>query len=242
MANSSLMILTSSDDTQFVRDRVDAAFRLVDNAVTELNKNPINTQVDDWHNTLFGRRFDAQAERHKSIRPRLNDLLVVRSYGNADQTSGTITDIRFYCTVKRIEKKEGRYRNKDRDIFYKERDLTFPGGRFANCYDLIPPALMVTLTVPGKYSEIQICPWFLASTRGYKIKDLSSIPGSAYYAISKAAVPIVAKVVYTPIDSFSLMDKTIVHELTHTDQSIPPTKDLDEDQGPYGKRTLGSSC
>jgi hypothetical protein len=235
--------VTALDDTQFIRARVDAAFRMIDNTVTELNRNPINTQVDDWHNTLFGRRFDAQAERHRNIKPRFEDLLVIRTYTTTDQTgiaAPDIRDVRFYCTFKRIEKKGDRYRNKDRDILYKIGNLDSPGGRFANCYDLNPPTLMITLNVLGKHSEIQICPWFLTNVRGYQLKDLSSLPTSAYHLLSKIALPVAAKAVYTPIDSFSLMDKTILHELTHTDQSNPVTVDLG--RHPYGKHAPNTSC
>jgi hypothetical protein len=235
-------LVTASDDTQFVRDRVDAAFRLIDNAVTELNKNPLDTQIDNWYNTIFGRRFDAGSGRAKNIKRRFEDLLVIRNYGSADQTSAVqaITDVRFYCTVKRIEKKGDQYRNKDRDIIYKKGELDFPGGRFANCYDLKEPTLMITMTILGQYSEIQICPWFLTNVRGYQFKDLSSLPSTAYHLLGKIAIPVAAKALYTPIDSFSLMDKTILHELTHTDQLMPVTVDIQPN--PYGKHIVSSSC
>ncbi|KAH8693463.1 hypothetical protein GQ44DRAFT_832706 [Phaeosphaeriaceae sp. PMI808] len=219
------------DDTQFIQDRIDAAFRLIDNTVTELNKNPINTQIDDWHNTLFGRRYDATAESHRNTKTRFEYLQRLRNRNDNDQTAlhQGISDVRFYCTFKRVEKKEGKYINKDRNIVYKPTDLT---SRFAHCYDLSPPTLMITFTVPGLYSEIQICPWFLTNVRGYKLKDLASLGSSFYHLISKVVVPVVAKTVYTPIDSFALMDKTIVHELTHTDQLVQPTVDVEPK--PYG--------
>jgi hypothetical protein len=228
----------ASDDTQFIRERVHAAFRIIDNTVTELNKTPINTQIDDWHNILFGRRYDGSSTSRENIKTRFEELLRLRNYNNDDQTSlhQGIIDVRFYCTVKRIERKEGKYINKDRNIFYKTGELGFPGGRFANCYDLKPPTLMITFTVPNVYSEIQICPWFLTNVRGYQFRDLPSLGSSFYHLLSKIALPGVAKTVYTPIDSFSLMDKTIVHELTHTDQLMPPTVDLQPYA--YGKLEL----
>lgn len=213
---------------------MDAAFRLIDNAVTELRKTPLDQRIDDWHNTLFGRRYDANAESSQNIRTRLEQLLVVRDYNSHDQTRPLVTDVRFYCTTKRIEKVGTVYKNKDRGIDYKEGEAKHPGGRFAHCYDTTPPTLMITFTVSiTQYSEIQICPWFLSYARGYKVKDMSSLPASIFTAISKIAIPIAARTAYTLIDVFSLMDKTIVHELTHADQHIPTLRDVDPD--PYGK-------
>ncbi|OAK99902.1 hypothetical protein IQ06DRAFT_348414 [Phaeosphaeriaceae sp. SRC1lsM3a] len=182
------------------------------------------------------------AGKSKNIRTRFEGLLTLRNYNNNDDlTVGGVVDVRFYCTTKRIVKEGKRYKNKERDppVYYKPNELTSPGGRFANCFDVNPPALMITFTIDASHhSEIQICPWFLFNARGYKFKDMSSLPSSIYYAISKIAIPIEAKRKYTPIDSFILTDKTIVHELTHIDQWTPiPAEDVGEH--PYGQYTFG---
>ncbi|KAF1846476.1 uncharacterized protein K460DRAFT_406679 [Cucurbitaria berberidis CBS 394.84] len=221
------------EDTQFVKDRIDTAFRLIANAVTELNRDPINVDVDDWHNELFGRRFDP--EYTGIIKKRFVALSRLSQHNNNDQTSiaQNIVDVRVYCTVKRIGKnKEGIYINKDRNVAYEKGDLSKPGGRFGNCYDIKDPTMMVTLTAGKEFSEIQICPWYLRKARGFKFKDLADIPASIYSALGKVAIPTMAKLKYTPIDIFLLMDKVIVHELTHTEQAFPATKDLDPK--PYG--------
>jgi hypothetical protein len=44
---------------------------------------------------------------------------------------------------------------------------------------------------------------------------------------------VAARVVYKPIGALVLMDKVIVHELTHTSQAFPATVDMSEN--PYGK-------
>ncbi|KAH7095929.1 hypothetical protein FB567DRAFT_544185 [Paraphoma chrysanthemicola] len=226
------LLTLASDDRQFVQNRVDAAFRLIENSVTEMNRSPINTQIDDLYYTLLGRRFGAQS----TVKTNFENLLRLRNRNDNDQTSHTQNgqiDFRFYCTVKRIEKRGDRYWNKDRNMVYKLDEITSPGGRFANCMDLTSPALMITFTnTEFKYSEIQICPWFLSKVRGYKFKDLSSLPSAVFSLVARVAVPIAARVMYTPIDSFSLMDKTLVHEMTHTDQFSPPTIDVEGD--PYG--------
>ena len=228
-----------SEDTQFVQDRIDTAFRLMANAVTELNKNPINTDVANFHNTLFGQPFDVT--KKGNVRTRFEDLSRISQHNNNDQTSSAqnIVDVRFYCTVKRIGKnKAGEYINKDRNVAYKKGELSKPGGRFGNCFDIKEPTIMITLTVPNGYSEIQICPWYLRSARGFKIRDLTDVPSSAFASLSKAVIPIAARIKYTPIDLFVLTDKIIIHELTHTPQAWPATKDLAPT--PYGELTFPS--
>lgn len=217
-------LTTDPDDAQFVRDRVNAAFSLIANAVTELEKTPLNQDVDDWHNTMFGRRYDATVSDNQNIKSRFETLLELKDYNREDQTRSRVTDVRFYCTTKRIEKVGKVYRNKDRNIDYKVGEIS---SRFANCYDKKQPTLMITFTVSiTQYSEIQICPWFLAYARGYNRKDLESLPTRTFTAASKIVIPIAARTKYTSIDVFSLMDKTIVHELTHTDHHIPVLSDL----------------
>lgn len=211
--------------------------------MTELNRNPINPQIDDLHNTSFGRRYNPTGPTSESIRVRFEYLLRLRARNDNDQTTqnspdlsndNVVTDVRFYCTSKRIEKnKDGTYRNKDRNINYKPGSLSSPGGRFANCFDFREPTLMITMTIQSQYSEVQICPWFLTYIRGFKYTDLSSPGASIFHMISKIAVPVLSKRDYAPIDAFCLMDKTIVHELMHTDQIGQPTVDLQPD--PYGK-------
>ncbi|KAH7348139.1 hypothetical protein BKA66DRAFT_447432 [Pyrenochaeta sp. MPI-SDFR-AT-0127] len=221
------------EDTQFVQDRIDTAFRLIANAVTGLDRKPINTDVDNWHNTLFGRRFDLTDIGY--VKARFEALSRISQHNNNDQTSlaQNIIDVRFYCIVKRIGKnKAGDYINKDRNVAYTKGELSKPGGRFGNCFDIKDPTMLITLTVWNHYSEIQFCPWYLRSARGFKIRDLADLPSSVYTSLSKIVIPAAAKLKFTPIDLFLLTDKTIVHELTHTQQAFPATKDLQPT--PYG--------
>ncbi|KAH7355652.1 hypothetical protein BKA66DRAFT_475297 [Pyrenochaeta sp. MPI-SDFR-AT-0127] len=79
------------------------------------------------------------------------------------------------------------------------------------------------MTFDGHFSEVQICPWFLGQSRGFKLSDLPSLSNQPFVAfLSRLALPAAAKVLYTPIDSFVFMDKVIAHELTHTDQASSP--------------------
>lgn len=231
-----------------MQDRIDTAFRLIANTVTELNKSPISANIQNLHKELFALDFDHT--RIGNVRRRFEQLSRLSQRNDNDQTDfvqgrkkeDNIIDVKFYCTTKRIGKNgEGNYVNKDRGIEYKDGELTRPGGRFANCFSVNPPALMVTLTVPtdAHHSEIQICPWFLRQARGFRIKDIQHIPSSVWGGLSKVAIPVSAKLQYSPIDIFILADKTIVHELTHTSQAYPATRDMGEK--PYGTHETLSS-
>lgn len=218
------------DDTQFVQNKIDAAFRLIANAVTELNRNPINQDVDNWFNTLFGR--PASHLPNSNVLARMNALAAISQHNQNDQTiPGVVTDVRFYCTTKRITKRDdGRYINKDRNnLAYDTNELE---SRFAHCYDLVEPTLMITMRFIYQYTEIQICPWFLRKSRGLKVTDLVDTNQPFYATLSKLVIPVAAKLLYTPIDVFILMDKVIVHELMHTHQAYPLAVDLSSE--PYG--------
>lgn len=222
------------DDTQFVQNKIDAAFRLIANAVTELNRNPINPDVDNWFNTLFGR--PASQLPNSKVLVRMNALAAISQHNQIDQTvpgapGQGVTDVRFYCTTKRITKlDDGRYINKNRsNLAYDPHELE---SRFAHCYDLTEPTLMITMRFVNLYTEIQICPWFLRKSRGFKVTDLVDTNQPFYATLSKLVIPVAAKILYTPIDVFILMDKVIVHELMHTHQAYPLTVDLGSE--PYG--------
>jgi hypothetical protein len=242
-----LLILVLAD-TQFVQDRIDTAFRLIANSITELRRSPLNPNIAAWHDTLFGH---PPSSEYGNIQTRFEALSRISQLNNVDQTriapDGTLTiDVRFYCTVKRIGKRtvidpagkeQSEYANKDRGIGYRAGSLDRPGGRFGNCFDVKEPTLMVTLNPAdlGKFSEIQICPWYLKNARGFRFRDLADVPSSLFASVSKWKLPSEAKKNYTPLDMFVLTDKIIVHELTHTDQARPGTSDMDPT--PYGEST-----
>jgi hypothetical protein len=240
---TSEVLSPTSADTQFVQDRIDTAFRLIANTVTELNRNPINPDIQTLHTTLFGEPFDST--KVINIRNRFDELSRISPLNNADQTGNTVNghaiaaDVRFYCTTARIkkvlntEKNTIEYHNKDRNVVYQDGALSSPGGRFANCFDILEPTLMITMTVEGQFSEIQICPWYLRKARGFAFRDLKDVSPSILKYISHIAMPLVARLVYRPIDLFVLTDKVIVHELTHTGQTVFPT--IDMNPAAYGK-------
>ena len=82
-----------------MQNKIDAAFRLIANAVTELNRNPINPDVDNWFNTLFGR--PASQLPNNKVLARMNALAAISQHNQIDQTvpgapGVGVTDVRFY--------------------------------------------------------------------------------------------------------------------------------------------------
>ena len=65
--------------------------------------------------------------------------------------------------------------------------------------------------------------------------DLVDTNQPFYATLSKLVIPMAAKIKYTPINVFILMDKVIVYKLMHTHQAYPATVDLGAE--PYGKNT-----
>lgn len=224
-------------DTDFVEARINAAFTLIDHAYTELNKAAINPDVDDWHNMMFGRNYAATAsELRRNMKNRFNGLLLIRDKTDHDTTiPGVRTDVRFYCTLQRITKnKIGEYVNKDTGYTFKKGEMS---NRFANCYDGLSAAMMSTFTLTGNMSQVQICPWYLRTVIEGKHRDLASLPAMIFSGVSKIYMPVKMKLSWTPIDAFRMMDNTIIHELTHTDQVEQATADQKKSfrEGAYGK-------
>jgi len=220
-----------------VEKKIDSAFRLISTVITELKKTPINADVDNLFNTLFGetatslRNNDARIDH---LLPRMEQLSTIQKRTDSDQTvsAAKLYDVRFYCTTNRIVKRsDGKYVNKDRNnLAYNENELN---SEFAHCYSLQQPTLMITMTTLEGHSEIQICPWFLRKSRGFKFTDLQDTSQPFYAMLSRLIIPFAARTLYRPIDALVLMDKVIVHELTHTSQAMPATRDMTDE--PYGK-------
>ncbi|KAF2272617.1 uncharacterized protein EI97DRAFT_461869 [Westerdykella ornata] len=216
-------------DRDFMIERIDAAFALARDGMTELRKTPINEDIDNVFQQLFGYKYNERP--YKVIEGRLDNLQAISTLdGDAQGT----TDVRFFCTMHRIEKRnDKRYYNKDLNVAYELGTIT---NRFSSCFDLTPPTLAVTLNVPNHRTEIQICPWFMTTARGFKFRDLKELRASSwsYGVLAKILMPPISAIKYTPIDAFALMDKVILHELTHTTASggRTPAEDMSDD--PYG--------
>jgi hypothetical protein len=67
-----------SEDTQFVRAKIDSAFRFIAGTVTQLNANPINANVDSL--------FDRQTPNSDVLR-RMTAFGAISAFNNNDQTT-----------------------------------------------------------------------------------------------------------------------------------------------------------
>ncbi|KAF2422623.1 hypothetical protein EJ08DRAFT_653099 [Tothia fuscella] len=92
-------------------------------------------------------------------------------------------------------------------------------------------------------SQVQFAPWYIAflkrqSTKFKISKDLFNFKATAM----KLAMPVTAKTIFSPIDSVSLLDKVILHELTHAARagvSIDIRTDLTFFRKAYGWKECG---
>lgn len=98
----------------------------------------------------------------------------------------------------------------DEDYVYPDGEIT---NRWASCFDLLPPTLMITTNPDGQHSEIQICPWFLRKARGFKYTDFKSVNAVVWGGLAKLVMDKIADKQYTPIDAFQLFDKVLLHEV-----------------------------
>jgi hypothetical protein len=74
-----------SEDTQFVRAKIDSAFRFIAGTVTQLNANPINANVDSLFEMLFGR--SARQTPNSDVLRRMTAFGAISAFNNNDQTT-----------------------------------------------------------------------------------------------------------------------------------------------------------
>jgi hypothetical protein len=69
---------------------------------------------------------------------------------------------------------------------------------------------------PNKPSQVQICPWFINWMKSVDTKDFedAKMKAKIYQGVSSTLSKM--HTLLTPIDVVSLLDKVILHELSHT--------------------------
>ena len=73
---------------------------------------------------------------------------------------------------------------------------------------------MITTNIPGWASEIQICPWFLASARGWKASDWKYLKIDFWGGLKRATFGASEAVEdHATIDGFRLADLVVLHEV-----------------------------
>lgn len=63
------------------------------------------------------------------------------------------------------------------------------------------------------WMQMQICPWFVKYGMSVKFPLTTGIEKTFWESVRGVGVPWMAKLVYTPIDVFSLSDKLLLHEV-----------------------------
>ncbi|PKY00046.1 hypothetical protein P168DRAFT_285561 [Aspergillus campestris IBT 28561] len=143
------------------------------------------------------------------LRTNLRRLLRAREeITDGDPDDQTIV---VYCGLDRFEEREdGLWYDKDIDDVL-EKDESFGACKGAE------PTVAYVLVSPGNTpSQLQLCPWFIEWMQGINIKNVHKVDKKSVFwkILSKGLVKM--KAVLTPMDVASLLDKVILHELTHT--------------------------
>ncbi|CZR66673.1 uncharacterized protein PAC_16574 [Phialocephala subalpina] len=76
--------------------------------------------------------------------------------------------------------------------------------------------LAYTAVPDESHFQIQSCPWFLKYGMTVDYPTTEDIPQSVWDSLRIHLVPWIADKQYTSIDIFSLSDKVLLHELTHS--------------------------
>ncbi|EKG11797.1 hypothetical protein MPH_11293 [Macrophomina phaseolina MS6] len=127
------------------------------------------------------------------------------------------TDVKVYCDMGRFEgnqRDDGRWYDPDIE------EVIDPKGTsdvdWQDCKDFLPTTFAYTHNPRGqKFSQVQICPWFLGWAKGKEFNSWEDVQTKA--KVFNWAVPkLTSGWPLTAIDAASLFDKVLLHELTHT--------------------------
>ncbi|GME66162.1 hypothetical protein GTA08_BOTSDO07478 [Neofusicoccum parvum] len=136
------------------------------------------------------------------------------------------TDVRIYCDMSRFDgnqRTDGKWYDPhiEEAIDPKNTDDV----DWQDCKSKLPTTFAYTHNPKGmKFSQIQICPWFLNYAKGKEYNTWEDVQKKT--KLLNFAVPILSNGwPLTPIDAISLFDKVLLHELTHT-RSGGGTKDV----------------
>ncbi|KAJ5464868.1 uncharacterized protein N7458_000554 [Penicillium daleae] len=138
--------------------------------------------------------------------------LLAKAKDRKDDEDPDGSTIVIYCGFDRFEPRPGgQWYDKDIDEVL-EKDQSFEA-----CKGLQPNVAYTWVPEENsKPSQVQLCPWFLNWMKSKDTKSLrdAEAKGLFWRAISKGLSK--AHTLLTPIDVISLLDKVVLHELTHT--------------------------
>lgn len=157
----------------------------------------------------------------------------------------------IYCGFDRFEKRSDGWYDKGRffkstkthnlpiesDIYIDIEEVLEKDQSFETCKGLAPNVAYTWVPDDrNKPSQVQLCPWFINWMKSVDTNTLKDAQKKArfYETVSKALSKM--HTLLTPIDVDSLLDKVILHELTHT---RPGGESLDVDGPSFLKVRYG---
>ncbi|KAJ5216528.1 uncharacterized protein N7498_002935 [Penicillium cinerascens] len=208
----------TSDLNDMVTTAVNSAFSMAVDESDAFNKilsggdlGPNKDNILDVVKWMFTKdNEEPNNERLAILRTRMNLLAKAKDRKDNEDPDGVTVVI--YCGFDRFEARaDGQWYDKDLDYVFK-KDESFEACKGAQ------PVVAYT-EVPKdrkKPSQVQLCPWFLNWMKSKDTKSLkeAEAKGLFWRAISKGLSK--THMLLTPIDVTSLLDKVILHELTHT--------------------------
>ncbi|CAO2647427.1 Nn.00g083490.m01.CDS01 [Neocucurbitaria sp. VM-36] len=209
-----------------------SAFQMVDAALRRLNEQPLDQNTIE----LLGHLFARPGQDPTTLQMEKTDQMLrkiqneYRAEIPNDQAVGD-EDITIYCNHDRyqlVDAKKKIYRDTSNDIVLHFNEQLCRGRRFPN--DIGEKiALAVTINperktglyndngeplVTEESTQIQLCPWFVDWIKDRKFKLHNDVARSN---IGRAVIKLAEsnKFGFAQIDAFSLLDKVLLHEMTH---------------------------
>ncbi|KAI9680653.1 MAG: hypothetical protein M1817_004093 [Caeruleum heppii] len=221
----------TGDTRDWLKKQIDCAFNVIEAAVNALNDNSRDESITKLLDILIATSDDntyvtpAQAvlARFDGVSPGNNPAGMRFGYPGIlsmreEKTDNLqADDVKFYCSTDRFEKvKDSAGNDRFRDNEFEEL-LPFDQGDPRKACDGATMAFTYVPEDTTRWSTITMCPWFLNYARELKFPECGTF-GDKFKGLSAKALDEPVRIIlgYTKMDIYSLFDKVIIHELTHT--------------------------
>ncbi|KAF7197358.1 hypothetical protein HII31_01168 [Pseudocercospora fuligena] len=205
----------------------EAAFDLANEAYAAIQPTPRDNNVQRLISLLFGDQADLSR-----VRDSLRRLQFARTKLEPEGR-GMISSnqVMFYCDLERVRRSERLGQSRWIDSVTNRMFNDNQGETVETCKSSLDTTLAVTWNpdekvVPqeGRFvstatpSQVTLCPWFInwAVNEDYQVWNDMSLKVVA----ATAAIPLLTRNPFnyplTPVDAFGLLERVILHELTHT--------------------------
>ncbi|KAH3942841.1 hypothetical protein HBI56_053270 [Parastagonospora nodorum] len=206
-----------------VRDAMTNAFSMADSALRRLNQDPYDPHTEDLITHLFLPK-NGQDPKDRDKMSKVKRILEEVNKSYRLETTGELgsKDAIIYCDGSRYEdrgKRDGLFRK----LYYDTSTNTHVLYKKQSCHEGLTdfPTLAVTYNPEWESediedkppTQIQLCPWFVdwIKNKEYKLHNDVIRSNFGRYVIKKAE----ANQGLKQIDAFSLLDKVLLHEMTH---------------------------